>query len=370
MSYQQHTLAAALTTDGTTDLPVISGTITLDEAWAPYVQATIVCPMLNLAQLTALDPRQARRTVYLNASHIELPAGTNSSQITCDLMLRSRVIDQNEKTVTLTLASDEAALQDYRLMDLTPLIPDGNSLTITNLVNRVLARVGLTAATGPQDTPLIDPPTAIWKPGVTAWDYLLPLVQKAGLRLWCSEGRRWSLTAPSTDLVGSVSLYTDQTVTAVEESIDRDGDDWYDAVIVTYTWTNAAGLTQTAADTATQPGYSRSLLIEQDTPYPGPGAAAAILSRAIGRGKIITPTAVSNYDARPGMEFSIAGAASTPAVGIVAAVSWDFPSNEMTVKSRQLRDIFPYSWRSLAPGIAWSASPAGGSWANEPIPAP
>lgn len=102
-----HTYTAVL--KGTPDvaLEVVGGSITLDATRAPHVTGNITITGASLATLNALDPRMNRR--------IEVTCTrTNPSQTrTFNLGLRRRGIPQEDLTVVLELASDEALLLDY-----------------------------------------------------------------------------------------------------------------------------------------------------------------------------------------------------------------------------------------------------------------
>lgn len=365
MSSGLHTLSAQVADAGggnpSPGLNPISGRLTLDEGWAPYAQATVVLPLPTPDILALLDPRRQQVKMYLDASAL---FGSNPSSMHWIAYLRSRTIDRAAQTCTITVASGEAVLQDYKQTSAIPVDPGTTSLRV--LVAYILATVIPYTTLGGTADAVIDQPTAFWNPGVSAWAYVQTFVQKAGLRLWCDEYGIWSLDVSTpNDLVGNLVLSTTDSITGLEDAINRDGDEWYDSVIVVYSWTDAAGVQQIQADTATVPGYSKALTIDVSAPYPGPGAASAVLSRAIGKGNIVTPRAVSDYDARPGMDVSVTDQESNTLAGAVSSIEWAFPGHEMDVKIRNILEITPYSWRALATGITWSASPAGGTWANE-----
>lgn len=118
----------------------------------------------------------------------------------------------------------------------------------------------------------------------------------------------------------------------------------------------------TAYDIASNPGYTKVLALNYATAYPGPGAASVVLARALGFGEVQTITAISDYTAEPGMADTITIADLETATGIVSAVTWDFPADEMTVKSRGLITVPPGAWSLVPAGVTWANLPAGRTW--------
>jgi hypothetical protein len=71
-----------------------------------------------------------------------------------------------------------------------------------------------------------------------------------------------------------------------------------------------------------------------NTAYPGPGAAAAVLARALTRGRMTELRAVSNFQVTPAQPAQIVLDAFPTQDAFVSAVSWTFPEDEMTVTTR------------------------------------
>lgn len=252
-----------------------------------------------------------------------------------DLMLRSRTVDYAEGTVTLTLSSDESIMQDAALVATSSWTPTATS--IRQLTVLVLAYCGLASLDpGPADG-TVDAGALEWKPGVTAWDYLSSIVQQAGLRLWCDERRRFHLDAGTVNNTGPVrTLATAQNIVGATDSISLDDSTWYDAVVVTYTWTNASGNQIIRADTATASNAWRKVLrVERtDVVFPGYGAAAAILSRTIGRGRTPAVRAVTALGTSPGDPVVVNTPDGAIHTGYAASVGFDWPDAEMDVTTR------------------------------------
>lgn len=274
-----------------------------------------------------------------------------------DLVLRSRSVNFNDGTMTLGAASDEAVLQDYALVATAALAP--GSTSVRAVCAWVLGRLGIVLDSGTADG-TVEASGAEWQPGQTAWDYLRPIVDKAGLRLWCDEHRNWHLANPADGSTGGLTISADRA-TKAEDTITRD-EGWSDAVVIKYQWRDAAGSDQTAYDTATLPGYSKVRAITLDRPYPGAGAAQAILSRATGRGRVQALEAVSDYGATPGMAFTATLPDTPIQTGLLSAVTWRVPDDEMRISTRDLIETPDTAWVFTPVGVAWNEIAVGIDW--------
>jgi hypothetical protein len=249
-----------------------------------------------------------------------------------DLTVRSRELNLNDGTMTFQLASDEALLQDYALVQSVNYAPA--SLDLRTIVKEVLSKIGGGLVPG-TDTAIVSSTAAIWPPGQTAWDYLQPLIKNVGLRLYCDEQRMWHLNTDTTILDGLVELFSVGTIKTTSEVIDRNAGEWFDAVVIKYTYVNDLGATVTAYDTANVEKFKKVKLIEYQSAYPGPGAAQRILNRAIARGRQQDVNAVSNYAVSPTTACTIYITGYPTLNNYIQAVTWNFPSDEMTIKTRQ-----------------------------------
>jgi hypothetical protein len=195
-----------------------------------------------------------------------------------------------------------------------------------------------------------------WTPGRSAWDFLEPIVQAAGYRLWCDEARVWHL-AKSWNTQNQINLSPDNGLTAGVDRISRN-EAWYDSVVIEYQWTDRAGVQQKRYDVAGVGGNSTLLLQYTDTPFPGAGAAASVLRRADGKGRIISPEAINNYLATPGDVVQISLPNSPVQTGLLSNVTWNLPEDRMQIASRGLTDTPANAWlNAVGP---WTA--ATGPW--------
>lgn len=256
-----------------------------------------------------------------------------------DLMLRARVVDYVAGTVELTLASDEAILQDVALIAAMSWTPATTS--VRALVAIVLGYCGLAALVAGTADGTVDEGAQEWKPGVKAWDYVSSAVQAAGLRLWCDERRQWHLD-PGTvnNAAPTLTLAVAQNLVAASDTISLDEDGWADAVVVTYTWTDAAGVQQVRVDVATAPGVlvpRKVIAVERtDVVWPGTGAAASILGRAQGRGRQPAVRAVTDLAANPGNPVLVATPDGAIQTGYASSVEFAWPDAEMNVGTRDM----------------------------------
>lgn len=351
--------------------------VTLDEGFAPYCLARrVVCQLPTGDDRTAIDLREGPLRVDLqlrrdfgtlwtladldvlggndlavmddlfggqplaaieNLLHTPWnPSGIRPAQAReFDLGVTAREFDDVAKTLTLELASDEALLIGDMLLADDPLDPGTTSLAA--IVDQVLARYGAHLAADALDGTVAEADATLWQPGTTAWEYLDALLEPASLRLWCDERRRWRLTARQGTVEGALAL-TPSNMTKHRDRMTADPDVWADAVLVRYRWTDAFDLNAEQIDYAGAQPSTSPLLVERTSVYPGPGAAAGILNRMQGRGRVLDVDADSNYTASPGQAVTVTPPDTVALTGYASAITWRRPENEMTVATRGLVD--------------------------------
>lgn len=372
-------------------LTVKQARVGLDEGWAPYCQAEIVIALPESAHAEFLDPRDGVRVTIVTGQVWVYPPRAPQTR-TFDLLLRERTIDHRSSEMTLLFDSDEAQLIDTALIGNTP--DESRTVLASSLraiINDVLLDFGAGLEPGPADFDFSGhPDSLVQEPGITYWDYLQSLVQASGLRLYCDELRVWRLISTSDMIDSQINLAATINLTEGRDRISRHSD-WFDSVVVKYEWVDSAGDPQVSYDSAGvtlggtggleyplhSPGgalfYSsakitggKTHLVEWNRPYPGPGAAASILARAEGRGRVLDLDALSDYTTTPGMSL-VATLPDTPIQsGVVSSVEWRFAaegnSNEMTVGSRGLTDTSPYAWILADDFKTWDWFPPGVDW--------
>lgn len=191
-----------------------------------------------------------------------------------------------------------------------------------------------------------DPGMFVWKPGVTAWQFLTAILSAAGLVLWCDELRRWYLAFPENRTIIELVSVTEGTTSTGTDTLSRDdAETFVTGVVVHYTWRDDSGGSEENWDSAGTQG--KVLVVELNRPYPGPGAAAAILARRQGTGRRQTITTILPVSTTPGMtaQISLPGAPDT--VGRVAAVTFDHATGFTDLDATGLVDIMPGSIAAL-----------------------
>ncbi len=206
-----------------------------------------------------------------------------------------------------------------------------------------------------------------WKAGVSALDFLAPMVQAAGLRLVCDEARVWTLRGENYQAPGSLAYRAGVNLIDSDDQISRDEDVWYDGAVVEYTWIASDGTTQTAIDafalTATP---SRVVKLERSTPYPGPGLAAYTVRRAQQRGRAVSVDVMTDWAAHAEQPVQIILDGAPTQIGTVTAVTFDIDAGRMNITARTT-DTPASAWALIPTGERWIDSPAGASWTSEVI---
>lgn len=198
------------------------------------------------------------------------------------------------------------------------------------------------------------PSLLAWRPGQSLFDFLQPLINASGLRLFCDESRVWRLVDPADyEVPGYVVAQAKHNAVKGTDTITRNDDTWADAVVVIYTWTSD-GETQTAYDVAGNPN-GKAIVRELDREYPGPGAAQYILDSFTGRGRTQNVTALGQYGATPGQDVTINLPGTLTQTGKVRAITFDLHSGLMDIETRGLTDALPGSWATWNPSQTWAA---------------
>lgn len=189
-----------------------------------------------------------------------------------------------------------------------------------------------------------DSESLLWKQTDVADAFLRPILEATGLRLFQNEVGVFTLADNGYKVPGQVVMQQGSTLYGGQESssVLDEGEDGFplnaDAVIVTYAWTDALGVSRTATDFAKAAAtYSRPYVLEKtDTPYPGPGQAKFLLTRLLARKRQIDTVGRPDWSARPGMSAVVSLPHRATATGYVQALVFDLGAATMTVTTKGL----------------------------------
>lgn len=191
-------------------------------------------------------------------------------------------------------------------------------------------------------TPLIDraPELLIWEKGTSAWEFISPIVNSAGLRLFCDEQRKWRLIDPTEYAVpGRFTAQTNNTVSGTD-TISITSGLYATGVIVTYEWIDSQAVKRTQTDTAgTGPYVDDSWVVKR--PYPGPGLAEARLRKLQGQGRTQAVTTGSDFTVTPGQEVAISLPGTYDQLGTLQSVTWNLADGTQDIGSIGLVETPP-----------------------------
>lgn len=192
-----------------------------------------------------------------------------------------------------------------------------------------------------------------WPPGVSAWDFLQPIAESAGLALFCDEHRVWRLYNPNDYTAPGLLSLAGWNTTQGTDRISLDDDRYCTGVVVVYKWRDADDIEREQYDSAgsafkpdgVTPGKVLTFTLER--PFPGLGMAAAILTRRGNQGREQDITALVNWDASPAMDCTITLPATVEQRGRITSVQWTLGDIVMRVGTQGLADVIPGSIDSL-----------------------
>lgn len=215
-------------------------------------------------------------------------------------------------------------------------------------------------------TPIIErvPESLTWRAGISGMEFLRAHLLAAGLRLVCDEQRRWTLRDADYRASGLLTYRDGINIREADEELSLD--DWIDAAVYEYTWTDAAGIAQRRLDAYALTTPPRKVLrVElRDTPYPGPGRARNVVERAQGRGRTVTITATPTWAEQTDQALAVTLAGTPIQTGIVGTVTYTLDDDSVTITSRTT-DTPALAWDLIPAGDAWTDSPTGESWIEE-----
>ncbi|ROS74989.1 carbohydrate binding protein [Curtobacterium sp. PhB130] len=187
--------------------------------------------------------------------------------------------------------------------------------------------------------------TLVWQPGTNAMEFLQPILQTVGLRLFQDIGGAWKLAdngyrdvSQQTRVAYGYNLYRATDLVSRTASQTDDLPLFADAVVLRYTWEDSiTGATKTASDIAAPAGFTKPYVLElTDTPFPGAGRAAYLLGRLKARTRQLVVVGAIDVNARPGQDAVITTLDGGVQTGYVDAITWDLGADEMTVTTKAL----------------------------------
>lgn len=379
-----------LTLDGTALTMLAQGTITLDDSWAPFVQASGIS-VVTPADSTVLDPRELPQVVLtvrqrfgdgiqFTSDLTTLFAGGTSATITAlwaglltsaltnligswngtriaatsleAALYITKAVHRDDGTTELELAGGEHLPQQLRSsFRLVPVIPLGapvewGVVTIRDVFPYMIPG---TLVMGELDAVIptaslagiFGVPPATWEQD--QWSSMQGFATQADLRLWCGPDGVYRLTPRWESVPGTVVL---DDVISASETIDRNDDSWADGVIVEYEpnpdlpdMPSVVGAGSSSTKVAV---VKLNIVTPFDGVYEGGSAAPGILARMIERGRSLEITHVNRFDTAPNMAVTIDQPALgwLPAsTGVVDAVTFDLETKRMRVTVRELQEV-------------------------------
>jgi len=174
----------------------------------------------------------------------------------------------------------------------------------------------------------------LWRAGVSALEFIHPILQVFGLRLVCDEHRVWTLRDESYRAPGALSIRYGVNMIEGEDTLDRQGG-WFDAAVVRHTWRDENNVEQERTDAfALNTPYTRCVLFERTTPYPGPGFAEYAVRRAQGRGRDVSAVRVPDWTERAEQAVTVMLDGAPIQVGVVQQVKFLLGRDEVTISTR------------------------------------
>lgn len=376
----------SLTIDGNALALLDQGTVTLDDSWAPYVQAklTVLTPVdatildsRDLPQVTLKLLQQFGDGLQFTSDLTTMFAGGTSASVTAlwggwatsavtnligawnSTRIAATSLEANlyitavthhpDGTTDLSLASGEVTLQGVRqtlrIAATNGSIAEFFKVTIRDIFPYLSSETlvaGDADAIIPADSlaGIFGVPPASWNSD--HWSLLQGFATMADLRLWCHPDGIFRLTPRWESVPGTIAL---DSIIDAPETINREDDSWADGVIVEYLEDPTTPERPTVSDAGTTTATKVAVVnINVVTPLGGEyvdPAPAAILARMLERGRSIEVTNVNRFNTAPNMAVTIDEPALgwLPAsTGVVDAVTFDLETKQMRVTVRELQE--------------------------------
>ena len=324
-------------TDGTETWtsPLLSGDITLDEAWSPRVQLGAVIPnAFTPAELAAIDPRQNTLRCTVTAGYVH-PDGTVDMHPLLAGHLRDRRARRPGNTLQLEAASDEALTQDagWLSTDTFKTFPGVTEALAWFASYATGTTVTIDSSVGPGYRPDLTGsiPT---QAGASVWDLMADIAHAANVRLFVDTDGTWKITAKATAAHPTDVTVLD-TASDSEDSLSRN--DYYSAAVLRYEWTDAGGVDRAIIGRyGTLPGKVYTEDFDTAITQASADAAAQNAVRGLStRGDSYTCTDVAAYWLRPGDTVRVVLADGSTVDHIAKQIVFHLTAGTMTVTTRQ-----------------------------------
>lgn len=334
-SHEQRVILELTNGTDTWTSPLLSGDITLDEAWSPRAQLGAVIPnAFTPAELAAIDPRQNTLRCTVSAGYVH-PDGTVDMHPLLTGHLRERKARRPGNTIQLEAASDESLTQDAgwlstdtfktfagitEALEFFASYATGTTVTIDSSVGAGY-RADLTGS-----IPV--------KAGASVWDFMVNLANAANIRLFVDSDGTWKIRAKVTEASATDVTVLD-TASESEDSLSRN--DYYSAAVLRYEWTDASDVDRVIiARYGTLPGKVYTEDFDTAITQASADAAAQNAVRGLStRGDSYTCTDVAAYWLRPGDTVRVILADGTTVDHIAKQIDFHLTAGTMTVTTRQ-----------------------------------
>lgn len=322
--------------------------VTFAEDWSPYAQVTASAVIPESQEyLDALDPRLNCR-LRVDAGYT-FPDDVQEVFSLADVGLRKRPVARPAGTMALTADSAEFRTQDRRIM-YSPTPPKtGVNQAARWLLGFAFENEPYTLVSSFADgygaSALADWGMDI---GDDFWTALADMASRAGVRIFCDESKVWRIV-PRADGAGPVrhAVATGQgvgTITATNAELSRE--DWFNAAVMRYRWTDATNTARAITGTATANSgpYTPALvgrrvyLEDVDKPVSQATADAVAATRVkslITRGRTLSFTAVAAYWLRPGHTIQVTLPTGSPELAIIRSITFRPLDGLMDITTRQ-----------------------------------
>lgn len=326
--------------------------IGFSEDWAPHVEVNLSAAVPeDQAQLDALDPRAGCR-LLVSAGYI-YPDRTPDIHQLADVALDTREVTRPSNQLKLTAVSGEAQLQDYRSLWNPNVIP----ATGLPAAMRAVLSFGLQPKVPRMNATVAETYGAAHLAGIAAplgttyWDVAEDAAARTDAWVYCDGADTWQVTTkPQLAGTPAHALTVGQDGTLINTTTTLSRQDWANAVIITYDWTDANNVRRTVygrALASTGPyavsavGYrthqeTRELPVTQAQ---ADRAAAGVLRNLISRGRGYTLDAVAAYWLRPGMTVSVTLPTGQTELHLVRSVRFRPGTGTMTLTTRQPQNV-------------------------------